>query len=55
MSELNNNLSMQEKSIIKNLLNDEILQMARGFEFRQDKKEVMDKIKLYNELLDKIN
>ncbi|SCI52418.1 MULTISPECIES: hypothetical protein [unclassified Romboutsia] len=55
MNELNKNLTSQEKELVINLLNNEILQMARGIEFRQDKKEVMEKLKSYTDLLDKIN
>ncbi len=54
MNEFERSLSDLELESVKTLINNRIIDLCNGLEFRQDKKEVMNKIQSYTELLEKI-
>ena len=54
MNEFERNLSDLELESVKTLINNKIIALCNGLEFRPDKKEVMNKIQSYRELLEKI-
>lgn len=56
MNELKDNLTDSPNvELLKEDINNKIIQMAKGIEFRSDKKEVMEKIQSYISLLNKFN
>lgn len=54
MNNLKEKLNEQEIGLLKTLLNDKILDLHKGLEFRTDKKEVINNINYYKNILTKM-